>query len=54
MTQQEVKVLFGISPSTLKEWKADPQNKKHNLGIYLAALDFETAKKEVEKVQKKA
>jgi uncharacterized protein YjcR len=53
MTQKQIHALFGVSPSTLKEWKADPENKKHNLGMYLASLDYETAKKDVDKVRKK-
>ena len=53
MTQKQIHTLFGVSPSTLKEWKADPENKKHNLGMYLASLDYETAKKDVDKVRKK-
>ena len=53
MTQQQIKDLFGVPPSTLKDWKNDPSNKKHNLGILLSSLDYEKTKKEVEKLSKK-
>lgn len=54
MTQSQIKELFSVSPSTLKEWKNDPSNKKHNLGLLLSSLDYEKTKKELEKLKKKS
>ena len=54
MTKPQIKELFGVAPSTLKEWKNDPTNKKHNLGILLTSLDYEKTKKENEKINEKA
>jgi len=53
MTQRQIQELFCVAPSTLKEWKNNTRNKKHNLGIYLSSLDYETTKKEIEKLKKK-
>lgn len=53
MTKPQIKELFGVAPSTLKEWKNDPTNKKHNLGILLTSLDYEKTKKEIEKLKEK-
>ena len=53
MTQKEINELFGVPQSTLKDWKADPEHRRHNLAIYLASLDYQKAKKEVENLKKK-
>jgi len=50
MTHAQVKELFGVSSSTLKDWKNNPKNKKHNLGKYLVSLDYENTKKELKKL----
>lgn len=42
MTQTQINELFGVPPSTLKDWKNDPSNKKHNLGLLLSSLDKES------------
>lgn len=52
MTQKQIKELFCVAPSTLKEWKNDANNKKHNLGIFLSSLDYNKTKKEIEKLKK--
>lgn len=54
MTQKQVQELFAVAPSTLKEWKNDPSNKKHNLGILLTSLDYKKTKKDIEKLKEKA
>ncbi len=53
MTQKQIQELFCVAPSTLKEWKNDTANKKHNLGIFLTSLDYEATKKEIEKLKRK-
>ena len=53
MTQKQIQELFCVAPSTLKEWKNNTTNKKHNLGIYLSSLDYEATKKEITKLKKK-
>ena len=50
MTQTQVKELFGVSPSTLKDWKNNQKNKKNNLGKYLVSLDYEKTKKELKEL----
>jgi len=54
MTQKQIQELFCVAPSTLKEWKNDTTNKKHNLGIFLVSLNYEVTKKEIERLKKKA
>ena len=54
MTQKQTQELFGVAPSTLKDWKNNPKNKKHNLGIFLSSLDYDKTKKEIENLKKKA
>lgn len=51
MTQQQIKELFGVPPSTLKDWKADPKHPRHALALYLSALKYEEAKSEIEKLK---
>lgn len=53
MTQKQIQELFSVSPSTLKEWKNDTTNKKHNLGVFLSSLDYNKTKKEIETLKKK-
>jgi len=50
MTQAQVKELFGVSPTTLKDWKNNPKHTKHNLGKYLVSLDYEKTKKDLKKL----
>ena len=52
MTQKQIQELFCVSPSTLKEWKNNTSNKKHNLGIFLSSLDYDKTKKEIENLKK--
>ena len=54
MTQKQIQEFFGVAPSTLKEWKNNTKNKKHNLGIFLSSLDCDKTKKEIENLKKKA
>lgn len=50
MTQAQVKELFGVSPTTLKDWKNNPSHTKYNLGKYLVSLDYKKAKKDLKKL----
>ncbi len=50
MTQAQVKELFGVSPTTLKDWKNNPKHTKHNLGKYLVSLDYNKTKKDLKKL----
>ena len=47
MTQEQIKELFGVAPATLKDWKNNPKNRKHNLGKYLVSLDYSKTKKKI-------
>jgi len=49
MTQEQIKELFGVAPSTLKDWKNNPKNRKHILGIFLSSLDYELTKNNLKK-----
>jgi len=50
MTQEQIKELFGVAPSTLKDWKNNPKNRKHILGKFLVTLDYEKTKKDLKKL----
>ncbi|MBL1245151.1 MAG: hypothetical protein COA39_012395 [Sulfurimonas sp.] len=50
MTQEQIKELFGVAPATLKDWKNNPKNRKHNLGKYLVSLDYNNTKKDLKKL----
>ena len=52
MTQKNIQELFGVAPSTIKDWKNNRSNKKHNLGIFLSSLDYNKTKKEIEILKK--
>lgn len=51
MTQAQVKELFGVAPSTLKDWKNNPNHEKHALGLFLVSLEYEPTKKRLDELK---
>ena len=53
MTQEQINKLFGVAPSTIKEWKSDSAHRKHKLAIYLTSLNYEKTEKIINKLLSK-